>query len=456
MAATANSSERRFGLVVWAEVALLPLAALALAVWLFPVAPFTVSPFPWLWLVPLLLGLRYGLAPAVLATLVLTVAGTAAHRLGISGETPPLIQVAGGALAALSAGQYSSFWRARLRAARARTAYTEQRLESLTRTFFVTRLSHDRLEEALITQPVTLRGALEALRELSADTLTGISGSGAQALLQLLAQYCRFESAALHLVRDGRLATEPLAALGSRAALVRTDPLLVYALEHEQTAYHSIDQLAELEQGGTYRAVFPLIDSAGEALGVLVVRDLPLLALVEENLTAATAMLQYFADESWAAAQSAELRRTIPDCPAVFAHELIKLQRLHARSGVNSTLIVVRARSDAAQTSALEAAHAGRRGLDLYWREPFGPMTAGMLILLPLAGPATARGYLERIDGILRTHRMEGGLEAAGFAVVQVPIDQRSPLTLLRECGIEGDLQLPLAFLRERGIGLTP
>ncbi|MBW4051819.1 MAG: hypothetical protein HIU85_10210 [Proteobacteria bacterium] len=451
-----HSSDQRFGLLVWAEVALLPLAGLALAAWLFPTAPFTTSAYPWLWLIPFLLGLRYGLSPGALATLVLTVAGITAHRLGLTGQAPPLIQLAGGALAALSAGQYSSRWREQLRAGRARTDYTEQRLESLTRAFFVTRLSHDRLEEALITQPVTLRGALEALRELSAETLTGIGESGANALLQLLAQYCRFETAALHLYRNGRLANEPLAALGAPATLVRTDPLLRYALEHEQTAYHSIDQLTELEQGGSYRAVFPLINSAREELGVLVVRDLPLLALAEENLTAATAMLQYFADESWAAAQTAELRRILPDCPAVFAHELIKLQRLHERSGVRSTLIVVRARSEGAQASALDAAHAARRDLDLYWREPFGPLAAGMLILLPLAGPATARGFLERIDGVLRAHRMEGGLEAAGFDVVQVPIDHRTPLALLRESGIEGDLQLPLAFLRERGIGLTP
>ena len=450
-----QNTHQRYGIVIWAEVVLLPLAGLTVAVWLFPAGPFAVSAYPWLWLIPLLLGLRYGLSPAVLASMVLAAAGIAAHRLGISSQSPPLIQLAGGALAALSAGQYRSRWREQLRAAQARTDYTEQRLESLTRAFFVTRLSHDRLEEALITQPVTLRGALEALRELSAEEHAGISAAGANALLQLLAQYCRFETAALHLYRNGRLADDPLAVLGPRATLVRLDPLLRYALEHEQTAYHSIDQLAELEQGGTYRAVFPLIDSAGARLGVLVVRDLPLLALVEENLTAAAAMLQYFADESWATAESADLRRSIPYCPATFAHELIKLQRLHERSGVHSTLVVVRAHADAAQTSTLDALYAARRGLDLYWREPFGPLAAGMLILLPLAGPATTRGFLERIDGILRAHRIEGGLEAAGFSTAQVPIDHRPPLALLRECGIEFEQRSPLAMLRERGIGLT-
>lgn len=432
-----KGSDQRYGVVVWAEILLLPLAGLALAVWLSRAAPFTVSPYPWLWLIPLLLGLRYGLAAAALATLTLAVAGVAAQRFGISGEAPPLIQLVGGALAALSAGQYSSRWRQQLSAGKARTDYTEQRLESLTRAFFITRLSHDRLEEALITQPVTLRSAMEALRGLSAEALAGISAAGADALLQLLAQYCRFEAAALHLYSDGRLGNEPIAAIGPPAMLVPTDPLLTYALEHDQTTYHSIDQLDEPQPGGHYRAVFPLIDAAGAELGVLVVRDLPLLALTEENLTVATAILQYFADESWAAAQTVSLHRSLPGCPAVFGHELIKLQHLHQRSGVRSTLVALRARTAEAEASALDAVYTIRRGLDLYWREPFGPPAAGMLILLPLAGPATTRGFLERIDSVLRARGLERGLEAAGFSVVQVPVDRRPPLALLRECGVE-------------------
>lgn len=449
-----SGTVERHSAVVWAEVALLPLAGLALAVLLFRARPFTASPYPWLWLIPFLLGLRYGLAPAVLATLVLAVGGIGAHLLGISGESVPLIQLAGGAFAALSAGQYSSRWRERLKAARARTDYTEQRLESLTRAFFITRLSHDRLEEALITQPVTLRGALEALRGVSAEG-GGVSAAAGNALLQLLAQYCRFEAAALHLHRDGRLDEQPLAAFGWHSELVRTDPLLTYALARQQTAYHSVDQLAELEQGGCYRAVFPLVDSAGEALGVLVVRDLPLLALTEENLSAAAAMLQYFADESWAAAQTAELRRSLPHCPAAFAHELIKLQRLHVRSGIRSTVVAVRSHRDDPEVSVLDALYTARRGLDLYWREPFGALRAGMLILLPLAGPATTHGFLDRIESVLRAHGMEGGLEAAGFSVVQIEVD-RPPLAVLRDCGIDIEQPLNRPLSRQGGVKVTP
>ncbi|MDA8382931.1 MAG: hypothetical protein M0037_07735 [Betaproteobacteria bacterium] len=421
-------------LMVWTEVLLLPIIGVALAAWLNDATPFTVSRYPWLWLIPLFLGLRHGLAAAAAASFSLAVASIASHRLGLAGEAPPLIHLVGGAFAALGAGQYSSRWRQQLGAALARTDYTEERLESLTRTFFITRLSHDRLEEALITQPATLRGAMEALRPLGAESPEGISPAGADALLQLLAHYCRFEAAALHLYHNGRLNDEAIAGLGPSMPLSRTDPLLAFALEDDQAAYRSVDELED--PAGDYRAVFPVVDAARERLGMLVVRDLPLLALTEENLTVATAMLQYFADESWAAAQSATLRQRAPDCPAEFAHELIKLQHLHDKSGVRSTLIALRARDPQAQTFLLEAIYEMRRGLDLYWRLPSGAGHPSMLILLPLAGPATARGFLERIAGLLRAKGLEGGLEAAGFTVAEIAVDHRPPSALLAACGI--------------------
>jgi len=429
----------QYGIHVWGEVVLLPLVAMSVALWLDHGAPFTASSYPWIWLIPLLIGLRYGLAAAALSSLTLVGAGMGAYHLGWSGQPPPLKQLVGGVFAALSAGQYRSRWHAQLSADGARTEYTEQRLELLTRAFFITRLSHDRLEEALITQPVTLRSALEQLRVLSFEARSGISTAGADALLQLLAQYCRFETMALHLYRQGRLQDEAIAALGPAAPLARTDPLLVDATEHEQTGYYSVDQLDDPDQEGHYRAVFPLIDAAGQDLGVLVVRDMPLLALTEENLTVATAILQYVADESWASAQTVSLHRSLPACPVAFAHELVKLQHLHVTSSIRSMLIALHAPGTGAGGAVLDVLYSIRRGLDLYWRDPFGTDRRGLLILLPLAGPSTAQGFLERIDEVLTERGWSGGLAGSGIHVHQVTVSRRTPLELLADCGVRPD-----------------
>ncbi len=429
----------RYGIHIWAEVVLLPSVAMALTLWFDRSTPFTASSYPWIWLIPLLIGLRYGLAAAALSSLTLAGVGMGAYHLGWSGQPAPLKQLVGGAFAALVAGQYRSRWHERLSADGARAEYAEQRLELLTRAFFITRMSHDRLEEALITQPVTLRSAMEQLRVLNAEAPSGIGTAGADALLQLLAQYCRFETMALHLYWRGRLQDEAVAALGPAAPLARTDPLLVDATEHKQTSYYSVDQLDDPDQEEHYRAVFPLIDSAGRNLGVLVVRDMPLLALTEENLTVATAILQYVADESWASAQTASLRRYLPACPIAFAHELVKLQRLHVTSSVRSTLIALHAPGTGAGDAVLDVVYSIRRGLDLFWRDPFGTDQRGLLILLPLAGPSTTQGFLERIDEVLTERGWSGGLAGSGIRVQQVTVSSRTPLELLAECGVRPD-----------------
>ncbi len=430
----------RYRPTAWAETVLLPLLGLALAMILDRQAPFTASSFPWLWLIPFLLGLRYGLGAATIGSFVLTGAGFAAHWFAAIGQPPPLIQIVGGMFAALIAGQFSSNWRDRVQANALRTAYAEERLEALTRAYFINRISHDRLEEALITQPVTLRGALEQSRTLRKDKDEVINQANATDLLQLLAQYCRFETAALHVMVRGRLREDPLAVLGPSAPLSVTDPLLVQAREHAQAAYYSIDQLHELDTAGGYRAVFPLRNAGDEELGMLVVRDMPLLALTEENLTTATAIVQYFADESWAIAQSADLRRLFPGCPPRFAHELVKLQHLHAVSSVRSMLVTVRIPEPTReQPLDAQAIHQGiRRSLDVYWLDPFSQPASGLLVLLPLAGPASARGYLDRLDAWLREHGIDKGLAAPGFRSGQIPVDRRTPDVLLDAAGIDG------------------
>lgn len=448
MARPDTTTTVRRELAIWAEIVLFPIATLWLATWLGHLLPSAASAYPWLWLVPLLLGLRYGLAASVISSLTLAITMFESSHLGWSMNPPSLIQMVGGGFAAICAGQFRSGWNRRLQADGTRMAYAEQRLESLIRAFFITRLSHDRLEEALITQPTTLRGAMEQVRALGGGSGTGIGRENACALLQLLAQYCRFETIALHLREHGRLLDIPVAALGPMVPLIHDDLLLTNALENEQAAYHSVDQIDA--RGGAYRVVFPIIDATGESLGVLLVRDLPLLALTEENLTVAAAILQYFADESWAAAETADLRRRLPHCPTEFAHELIKLQRLYGMAAVRSmlgmpgknslrsTLMVLRTvKGEADGPAILDAIYAVRRGLDLYWRDPFGPYEPGLLVLLPMAGTATTRGFRDRVERIVQEQH-PGAMSAKGIlGISEIPVDHRPPATLLHACGIE-------------------
>lgn len=408
-----------------AEILLLPLVTLWLGHLLSPTNPFTTGGFPWLWLVPLLIGLRYGIGPALVSSGIMAVGGLWLPELGLGDEAMPMPQIVGGMIISLIGGQYANLWHGRLGQAEARLIYSENRLESLTRAFYVTLISHDRLEETLITRPVSLRGALEAVRaelQLNGARLNQTAG---QALLQLLAHYCRLEAAALYVFEGTRLDPTPVARLGQDIPFNPDDPLVSLALEREDAAYFSVDQIIDgLE--GEYRLAIPIIAADGVRIGLLAVSDMPLLALDEENLLTATAILEYFADEAAAQRDIGGLLRHHPRCPAAFAHELYKICHLWSRVGAHSTLVLFRPIDPHANLNVLPLIHSVRRGLDQYWQNPLDEAAPGLLALLPLSGPTAASGFVTRVDALSR-EQLGTPLNETGWTAEIRAIDNADP-----------------------------
>lgn len=109
------------------------------------------------------------------------------------------------------------------------------------------RLSHERLEQDLLAKPLTLRETLVRLRALS--TLDrGVPLPGAAEFLQLLAQSCQLEVAAVFaLRRDGAYEREPVATLGPARSLDLADLLLAYGLEQGDLMHVQIAQAGAQE-----------------------------------------------------------------------------------------------------------------------------------------------------------------------------------------------------------------
>lgn len=431
-----------YGVGVWLEIILFPAVGVILAVWLDRTTPFDAGQFPWLWLIPLLIGLRYGLVAGATSSLLLVVDSYTAFWLNYTAQPMSTLQIVGGLFLTLVAGQYSSIWHGRMERFQARLDYTEDRLETLGRTHFITRISHDRLEEALITQPVTLRQAMEALGQLNVEVSGGLSMSGANALLQLLAQYCRFDSSSLFLYDGVKFIRQPISHIGRSTVLEISDPLIVAVLERKNAAFYSVADLRTLRNDlkeSRYRVVFPLISATKEWIGILTVDDMPLLAHTEENLTVAAAILQYVADDAWSRRATSLLRHNFPACPTMFARELIRLQHLRMSNGLRSTLIGFRCGDASRGREIGERLIALLRTLDLHWyHPPFADHQHGLVILLPLAGPASVHGFIKRITLTLEEEGLMGlNGRDADCGITQIYMDHRSPSELLRAVGVE-------------------
>lgn len=425
----------------WAvlEAGLICAAAVACGLWLEPDDPFGLqAQFPWLWLAPALLAMRYGTGIGIVATLMLLVAwfGIAGSQAGAPdlARSFPEQYFLGGLALVLICGQFSDVWNARSRRLRAVNAYLDERLNTLTKNHFLLRLSHERLEQDLLAKPLTLRETLQRLR--GAPDASGLDADGRLAgvdeFIRLLGQSCQLEIAAVHAVdARGLPLPAPHAALGAPGPLDMDDPLLRYSLEQGSLAHVQGDSAPRAARDSSrYLICAPLMPSRGPAVGLLVVEKLPFFALNDDLLKLLSVLIGYYADGLQAAAVARDVTALVPDCPPELALDLVRLHRIRAEVGIESALVaLVFERSDIA-LDIYEQVRRTRRGVDLAW-ELATPRHKAIVTLLPLAGTAAVEGYLRRIESaIMAQHGVDF---LSGHVVLHIEqLEEAAPAESLR------------------------
>jgi len=381
------------------ETLLVPALMVALGLWLNPLDPmFSRSPFPWSWLGPLVLALRYGPIEGLGGGLVLLLAWLGLEGITRETRNVPEVYFLGGLVMVMLAGEFSSVWRARVRRAEATQEYLEQRLDNLTRTHYLLHLSHERLEQDLLARPISLRDALTSLRELVTDIDPQSKVSpAAERLLKLSAQLCQVGRAALVPCIDDTPQDASAVFLGAPFELHWNDPLPSRArLDNLLTHVASAD--VEQRSDSRYLVAAPVVAPSGDLLAMLLIEAMPFFALQEETLQTLNLMLGYYADSLAAGPLVAQIREPWPSCPSPFALELQRLTRLRRESAVPSALIALQfvAGKSAADLPALILRQ--RRLLDVVWMigdDEHQPRA--LLVILPLAGEAAIAGYLARL-----------------------------------------------------------
>lgn len=406
--------------VVVGETVLLSLLALVLGLLVSPADPlWTQAAFPWAWLAPVIVALRYGpLAGLGGASLLLL--GWLLLNLGHYDRFPQ-VHFLGGLILVMVVGEFSSLWQARTRRAEIMQIYLDQRLEHLVRQYYLLRLSHDRLEQELIGRPMSMRDALSALRGASA------SPDGASALLRLLSQYCQLESAALYAVADEQVDDQPLAEIGKMPALRRHDALLEQALETRKLCH--ISQTLANQPHSQYLVAAPLLDLGGTIYGVLVVDEMPFFSLQEENLQTINLLLGYYTDGLATQALSQPVVQALPECPPDFAFEAQRLAHVCQTTQVGSVLVALEFLPRAIERDLPQQVLRLKRELDESWL-CVGAERQVLALLMPLGDNATAEGYINRIETWSRQRSGQPLSESGVFPHV-IPLDGSSPIEAL-------------------------
>ncbi|MBP7625688.1 MAG: PelD GGDEF domain-containing protein [Zoogloea sp.] len=426
-----------------AEVLAVPLLVLALCVWVNPADPFfTHGPFPWVVLGPVVVALRYGALAGILAALVVLAGWFGLARQGLIGPTMPQDEFLGALVLVMICGEFGSLWSNRVRRAETMQRYIAQRLDHLTHQHYLLRLSHDRLEQDLISRPVSMRDALLNLRRITSHGMVADAAAlpAAGELLRLLSQYCQIECAAVYRMEGSNIRRAADHTLGTPFELNTTDPLITFALERQELSHVALD---ELEQRGRsrYLVVVPLKDAVGTLQALLVVERMPFFALHEETLQMLNLLLGYYADSLNAARIAEPILRAVPACPPAFAFELMRVWHIRQTSGVRSALVALEFRSQPGFDDLALQIERLQRALDSVWacESAHGRV---LLTLMPLAGESAAQGYANRVEGWIAQNR-GATLEEAGVTTRVVLLDQLPPAqllqTLLQQCHVPAE-----------------
>ncbi|MBX3654918.1 MAG: hypothetical protein KF686_12100 [Ramlibacter sp.] len=404
-----------------AETVLWPALFVYLAWVSHPANPFYVNEgFPWPWLGPWLIALRYGVGYGAAAAFGLLGAWAWLEP----GMPFPRLYFLGGAITLLVAGEFGSYWRLRVLRLQESLGFLNDKVERLTRRLYLVKLSHDELEYEMVDRPGTLREALIDLRVLmdryTRDNPTDLGAlPGAQMMLDFVVHHCRVESAALYSVRmEPVLALTRVAVVGRPADPQPDDPMVLRALETGHQV-HLQDALLEKVRRSALIAATPLVSTERQPFGLMVISNMPFTALTADNLQTIAVLLESYADYLRLSVSAGELLAVWPEAPRGLAGEFGWLTRLRTDYGLESRCVVWRAEHPRAAEILAEIMKLHSRG-ETAWRWPLDPTRQRgapcVIALAPFSDAAAMRVYKQRLfDGITQRFGALGPQQLSAF-----------------------------------------
>ena len=403
----------------WGETLGISLAAFYLSYSITPDDPINSIGYPWLWIAPALIALRYGVLMGVVSVLIF-LAGWLLWSSGhsVSDTSFPRLTFLGGTLMVMICGEFSGVWISRTRRVEELQHYTEQRLEMLTRRLYLLSLSHDRLEQDLIGRPGSLREGLKVLNRI----LPAEQGlPGAELYLSLVVHQCNLSVAGLHAVNDGKIKLEPEASIGAFTPVDEHDPLIAHCLKSGELVHiNTAENLTELSS--RYLVAVPAKTADGRVVAIMAVEKMPFFALQAENMQTLAVLSSYYADTITASEFTSYLTDKLKDCPSDFFKAMHTLRRLQRDMQISSMMVGFAVRNSHESSEQLKSIANAVRGLDETWTLERGDWRI-CLVLLPLSGDSSLGGYLDRIErNFVERFGMKPG--QAGISTHSITLDQ--------------------------------
>lgn len=271
--------------------------------------PFMLeSPFTWVVVGPILVGLRHGFSAGFTSALLVDALMIGAYRVGFIGKAPPSQVVLGTIAIGMLCGQVAQVWRRDRAEWEVTHRSLELQLDEALRNGFLLEVANERLHAQLGEGAVNLREAIIGVRKIATDVKEPTLAMLASASLDVFAEYCHVEAATIHSVFQGGISPKAVAVLGGAQAVPPMDPLVRAAVASKKLAVVPLHG-GQLAHDSRLLAVVPFVDMADDVRGVLCIEAMPLAAFERKNLQTLFLLCGHFADLLAARGEATELER---------------------------------------------------------------------------------------------------------------------------------------------------
>ncbi|HEX4351679.1 MAG TPA: hypothetical protein VHZ95_02170 [Polyangiales bacterium] len=282
----------------WLETLIISVGAPLLGLLASRSDPYLIhAAFPWLALVPMLVGAKHGLRPGLISALVLS-AGASVHALRLQTLSPQLASwVAGCLLAGAIAGQFRDAARRRRWLLDERANGLVLQLERTRRSRELLEISHGRLAQRMAAPALSLEDSI-----LKAETKFARASTRAElarALLEALSSQAIVQVASFHRVLPGRrLVPEPIAQLGASEAAAEPHALVMRALATGRFASIADAETLALSpvRDHSVVAALPIATTDAQLVAVVAIHRMPFLSLAPGQLRHTLLLAGYLAD----------------------------------------------------------------------------------------------------------------------------------------------------------------
>lgn len=291
------------------------------------------------------------------------------------------------------------YWNGKLKEAEIGYNYINQRLKELTTEFALLKLSHEQLEKAYISKPVSLKQLMWDIRK---DILAGADlYTALKKVFNLILVNYDIEEAFLiekFLGKSHRLivSTEDIQDIDVE------DPLIKTAIENQKITYISDLKESEISK---YLAAIP-VSIEDEIFYIFVIKRMPFMKLNYETLLVINLLLYYVAMERTEEVHKIEeYNENLKFFDFIFLKEVYKTLELYKKFGLISHLVIFCLNTyDDVRFNTLENLISENiRGVDLLTTVNVSEDTKAIVVLLPFTDEFGAKLFINRMKNLIAT-----------------------------------------------------